>query len=112
MSELTLTKLFAPATLGVAASTLYTVLAPNILRNAVVRVNNTSASTRLVTLYAVPSGDAAATANEFVSAKSIGPNDSKLYTVPILAVGDTLQGLADAAAVLIVHDETGVLWAQ
>lgn len=107
-------KFFAPAQLAVAAGTLLTVpAAPTtmLLRGGRIRLVNTSASPASATLYAVPSGGAAAAGNAFLSGKTINANDYLDIDVPIMAAGDFLQGLASAAASITAHMIAGSYFA-
>lgn len=107
-------KFFNPVVLGTGATTLLTVAATpttNLLRGGRVRLTNTTSAAVAGTLYAVPSGGSAAVGNCFCAAKVIAGNDYLDIDVPILAAGDTLQGLAGAGSSLTAHMIAGSMFA-
>lgn len=101
---------FAPTVLTTSAATLYTVPATpttSLLRGGRIRLTNTTAGAVTATLYAVPSGGAAAAGNAFVSAKSIAANDYLDVDVPIMPAGAFIQGLASAGTSITAHMVSG-----
>jgi hypothetical protein len=96
-------KLFNPTQLGTSASTLYTV--PAGTKTLVKRLiaHNTDTSSRIITLYLVPSGGAAGVSNQ-VAKETIPAEDYAVFDLDqVLEAGDTIQALADAASVITVH---------
>lgn len=109
---LTFSKLFQPQQLGNAVATIYTMpaLSTAILKNGRVRLTNTDSSPHAVTLYAVPSGGSPSATNMFVSAMSIAANSYVDVDVPTLASSDLLEGFADTAAKVSIHEIGGVIY--
>lgn len=106
-------KLFAPLQLANAAGIIYTCpLSPatTVLKNGRVRLANTTGGAVTATLYAVPNAGVPGVTNEFMAAQSIPANSFVDVDVPTLAAGDTLQGLAGAAASITIHELGGVLY--
>lgn len=74
---------------------------------------NTSGSTRIVTVWLVPSGAAAATENKIVPGKALLPGET--WSCPdiegqVLSAGGTVQAAADAAgAISVVGSATEVV---
>lgn len=95
-------KPFLPTVLTGSAATIYTNPVGNplgtVMVGMIIRVTNTSAGIRQVTLYAINSGGAASAGNCFANAESIAVGSHADYNVPILGVGDFLQGFADTAS--------------
>lgn len=106
---ITYSKFFEPTVLGVAVSTLITVAGPasTLLRGCRVRLTNTTASPVSITMYAVPNAGTPGAGNAFVSGKAIGANDYLDVDVPILKLGDSLQGLAGTAASITAQAISG-----
>lgn len=106
-------KPFLPTVLTGSAATIYTNPSSNPLGTVMVgmtiRVTNTSAGIRQVTLYAVNASGAAGAGNCFANAESIAVGAHADYAVPILGVGDFLQGLADTASDCTVFALAGTL---
>jgi hypothetical protein len=105
-------KLFQPSQLAAADALIYAVpLAPTstLLRNARVRLTNTTGGAVAATLYAVPAGGAAAVANEFFPAVSIGAGAFVDVDVPQMAAGDALYGFAGSAGSISIAAMDGVL---
>lgn len=97
-------KLFEPVALGLAATTIMTVPATvptTLLRGAIVRVTNTTASPVAATLYAVPLTGANGITNAFFPGRSIAANDFIDVQVPQMKAGDFIQGFASAAGLNI-----------
>lgn len=112
--SITYVKFFAPAVLGTVAASLLTVPAQPttmLLRGARVRLLNTSTLPASATLYAVPAGGTAAPGNAFLSNRSINPNDHLDIDVPIMAAGDSLQGLAGTANAITIQPISGSYFA-
>lgn len=92
-------KFFDPTVLTTGAVILLTIPSTpttTLLRGARMRLVNTTASARTVTLYNVPVSGSPVVGNEFCSAKSIAAFDYLDIDVPIIPAGATLQALADA----------------
>ncbi|MGI4849518.1 MAG: hypothetical protein ACRYGK_15490 [Janthinobacterium lividum] len=104
---ITIQQLFAPLSLGTAASVIYTASA--VLKNGRVRLTNTSNAAISVSLYAAAAAAASGAGNACLSAKSIAGSDYLDIDVPTLASGDTLRGMASAAGIT-VHQLDGVLY--
>lgn len=98
------TKLFEPVALGLTATTIYTVpssAVTNLLRGAIVRITNPTATGVTATLFSVPAGGANGTTNNFFPGMSIGANSYIDVQVPQMRAGDFLQGFAAAAGLNI-----------
>lgn len=110
---LSIIQLFQPTVLGVASAVIYpmpTLPATSTLKNARMRLTNTTGGAVTATLYSAPSATASAAANCFLSAVSIPGNSSIEVDIPTMAAGDTLRGLAGAAASITVHEMGGVIF--
>lgn len=110
---LSFVKLFQPLQLGIAATTIYTMPAgpaTTVLKNARLRLSNTSANPVAATLYAVPSGGAAGLSNVCFPSTSIAANGYIDVDIPDLQINDFVQGLAGTAAVITVQSLGGVLY--
>lgn len=104
---ITITKLFPPGALPTSTGTLYT--ATGVVKNGRIRLTNTTGAAIAVTMYAVPSGGSAATSNVFMGGKSVPQNDYLDTDIPVLASGDTLQGVAMATGITY-HLMDGVVY--
>lgn len=111
---LTITKLFNPTVLsGSGAAVLFTVPTTpgsNTLKNARMRLTNTSAGPVTASLYAGPAAAPSDATTCFLAAVSIAANTSLEVDVPTLAAGDTLRGQAGAANSITAHEMGGVLY--
>lgn len=100
-------KLADPTAGNTSAVTLYTVASNLRARINKFTVCNTNATTtRLLTVYLVPSGDSPGTANTLVKAYSIGPNEAITVAEAIahsLDAGDSVRFLQDTGTDLIAH---------
>jgi hypothetical protein len=113
MATLTIQQLFTPVVLGTSSGVIFsmpTTPVTSTLKNARMRLTNTTGSAVSVTLYAAPAATASAAANCFMSARSIAANDSIEADIPTLAAGDTLRGLAGAGASITCHEMGGVIY--
>lgn len=112
MSSLTFTKLFEPAQLTVSLVTYYTVPTPstNLLKNAIIRVTNTTGAARTVDVHAVPKSGTAGDDNALVKAYPIPANDYRDIIVGQMKEGDFIQALADAATSVTIHPIDGNLY--
>lgn len=113
MSAITFSKLFEPVNLTGGTDTLYTVAGASttILRNAVVRISNNTASTRLIDVYAVPFEGAASTSNAVVYLSGIAPYDYIDVEIPELKIGDIIQAKIDTNDNVVAHYLSGNLYA-
>ncbi|CAJ0899794.1 hypothetical protein R6138_04374 [Ralstonia thomasii] len=105
-------KWFAPAQLGTVVATRYTVPstpANVLLRGARVSLTNTTGASVTPTLYAVPSGGTAGATNAFYN-QAIGPYQTILVDVPVMAPSDTLQDKCDTAAAVTIQPMAGGLF--
>lgn len=112
MSTNTYPVLFSSTLLGATISTLYTVPATpttGTLQDLQLKLTNTSAATRTVTLYAVPSGRSVDVSTAIVVDMAVAPKDYILLPVERLGAGGTIQGLADVAADVSVQPIGGKL---
>lgn len=102
------------ATIDVIATvrTLYTVPSTSgmILRDAVIKITNYTAATRLVNVYGVPSGSTASETYADAYKASVPPFDSVLIAMKRLGQGATIQVSADATAALNATLVTGNLY--
>ena len=111
---ITYKKFFQPTVLTVSAATLFTVdtlPATTLLRGGRVRLTNTTGTAVPVTLYAVPVSGSAGAGNVLFPAAMVVPANNYLdVDLPIMAAGDTLQGLAGTASAIVVHAIAGGLF--
>lgn len=110
---ISITQLFTPVQLPNAVAVLFTMPsspASTVLKNGRVRLTNTTGGAVTATLYADASATASSAANCFVSAQSIPANSFLDVDVPTLKAGDTLRGLASAAASITMHEMGGNLF--
>lgn len=108
-------KFFAPTVLGTSAGGLYTVqnnAASNLLRGGRVRLTNTTAASATARLYAVPSGGSPGVGNAFFYDQTVPANSYVDVDVPILAVGDSLQGSASVAATINIQAIAGGIFSS
>ena len=103
-------KLFEPAALTATVATYYTVLAPNTLRNATVRLTNVTAAPVTATVHAVPLSASATASNAILYGYAVPANSYIDLTIPTLKTGDTIQALAGAATSITIHCLDGVLF--
>jgi hypothetical protein len=106
------TQLFTPTVLGTTSGVIYTMpTSPTttILRNGRVRLVNTSAATRTVTLYNDVTATASSSANSCLTGYSIAAGNFLDLDTPVLKAGETLRGLADATPGVTVHHIDGFL---
>ena len=100
MSTNTYPVLFSSTLLGAIVNTLYTVQAtPDsiTLQDLQLKITNTSAATRTVSIYAVPKGGSVGAATAVALNMSIAPRDYIILPIERLAAESTIQGLADVA---------------
>lgn len=110
---ISIVRLFAPTQLTASAATIYTVpTAPTttVLSRGRVRLANTSAATRQITLYAVPSGGSAGAGNNIFPAESLAANAHVDVDLPLMSIGDFLQGFADTASDVTISALDGILF--
>ena len=103
-------QLFTPTVLGLASTVLYTCPAApttNVLKNGRLRLTNTTGAAVTATLYADVSATASSAANCCLNAQSIPANSFLDIDMPTLKAGDTLRGLAGAAASITAHELGG-----
>ena len=108
----TIIQLFAPVQLPAAVAVFYTMPtlpATSVLKNARLRLTNTTAGALPATLYMDATANASSAANCFLSAVSIPGNSSIEVDVPTMRAGDTLRGFAGAATSITVHEMGGVI---
>lgn len=113
MTTLTIQQLFTPVVLGTSSGVIFSMPtnpATSTLKNARMRLTNTTGATASVTLYVAPSATASAPANCFMSARSVAANDSIEVDIPTMAAGDTLRGLSGTAASITCHEMGGVIY--
>ena len=108
MAKMLRNRKLAPPTAGnTTAVTLYTVATNLRARiNKLTVLNTNATTTRLLTVYLVPSGDSAADANALIKQYSIGPYDAITVAEAIahsLDEGDSVQFLQDTGTDLIAH---------
>lgn len=105
-------KFFAPAQIGTAVATRYTVPATPanvLLRGGRVSLTNSTGGSVTPTLYAVPSGGTAGVANAFYN-QAIGPYQTILVDVPVMGPGDSLQDKCDTATAVTIQPMAGGLF--
>lgn len=110
---ITIAQLFTPVQLPNAVGVLYTMPtlpASSVLKNARLRLTNTTGGPVAATLYADVAATASGAANCFLSAVSIAAGASLDVDIPTLKAGDTLRGLAAAANSITAHEMGGVLY--
>lgn len=112
MSALTFTKLFEPAQLTASLVTYYTVPTPstNLLKNAVVRVTNTTGTARTVDIHSVPKADTAGDDNALVKNYTIPATDYRDIIIGQMKEGDFIQAKADSATSVTIHCIDGNLY--
>ena len=103
-------KLFEPAALTATVATYYTVPGANTLRNATVRLTNTTAAPVTATVHAVPLSASATASNAILYGYAIPANSYIDVVIPVMKAGDTIQALAGAATSLTIHMLDGVLF--
>lgn len=110
---LTIVQLFAPTVLATSSGVLYTVPsspASNVLKNARIRLTNTSGAAVTASLHADAAATPSGAGNCFLSATSIAAGASLEVDLPTLKAGDTLRGQAGAATSITAHEMGGVLY--
>lgn len=103
-------KFFQPQTLGVAAGIIYLVPATpvsNLFRGGRVRLTNSTSAPKTARLHAVPAAGAVADVNAFFFDQTIPAFGYVDIDVPIMAAGDTIQGLASATPGVGIQAMTG-----
>lgn len=94
------TPLFSPTQLAASVGTIYAMpTSPTTLALAqgMIRFTNTSAGSRAITWYAVPSGGTAGASNCQMNAEALAANAHVDISVPVLGPGGSIQAFADAA---------------
>lgn len=112
MSTNTFPVFFNSQMLGAAVSTLYEVpTSPSgiSLQNLQLKCTNTTAATRTVTIYAVPTAGSPTPTNAVAADMSVPPNDYILVPVERLGNGGTIQALADVADAVNIQPIGGKL---
>lgn len=110
---LTISQLFPPVQLPAVAGVLFTlpaVPATNVLKNGRVRLTNTTAGAVTVTMYADAAANASGASNCFLNAVSIAANAYLDVDIPTMKAGDTLRGLAGAAASITMSEIGGIIY--
>lgn len=113
MAALTITQLFAPVQLPAAVAVFYTMPttpASSVLKNARLRLTNTTGGALPVTLYMDASATGSSAANCFMSAVSVPGNSSVEVDIPTMKAGDTLRGFAGSATSITAHEMGGVIF--
>lgn len=98
MSTNTYPVFFQSLLLDSSSGEIYTVPASPTtitLQDLKVKLTNTTAATRLVTVYAVPSGSAESNANAVLRLMSVPPYDYIMAAVPRLGAGGQIRALSD-----------------
>lgn len=93
--------LFEPVQLASAPTSYFTALVNTRIDK--MTLTNVDAAVHMATLYWVPAGATPGAANIIVDAQRIGASkswDAWYFIGHVLGVGDTIQAMADAAAVL------------
>ena len=92
-----------PLVLSTSTQTFLTVPSTSglVARDLVVKITNSTAATRLVSVYGVPSGGTASTGNAVAYEMSVPPKDYVLIPVGRLGASGTVQAAADATGLLI-----------
>jgi|GEM_PF-3397834 len=113
--SITYSKLFQPTQLGTSLATLFTIVTTNapqtLLRGGRVRLTNTSSVAVSAELDAVPNGGTAGVANQLVPTNYTVPANGWIdVDLPVMGVGDFLQGKAGTANVITVHFMAGGLF--
>jgi len=98
-----------PSSVGVIFS-MPTTPTTAVMKNGRVRLTNTTAGAVPATLYTAPAATASGAANCCLSAYSIAGNSYFDFDLPTMSAGDTLRGLAGAAASLTIHEIGGVIY--
>lgn len=105
-------KFFAPGVLSTSVVTRYTVPSTPtnvLLRGGRVSLTNATSSSVTPTLYAVPSGGSAGSANVFYN-QPIGPFQTILVDIPVMGPGDILQDKCDTASAVTIQPMAGGLF--
>lgn len=105
-------KLFVPFQLPNAVAVFFTMPATpatSVMKNGRLRLTNATGGPVTATLYADAAATASGAVNMFLNAVSIAANTSIEVDIPTMAAGDTLRGLAGAAASITVHEMGGVI---
>lgn len=103
-------KFFEPRTLILTAAVVYTVpLTPvsNLFRGGRVRLTNSTNAPKTARLHAVPASGAVADVNAFFFDQTVPAFGYVDVDVPIMAAGDTLQGLASVTPGISIQAMTG-----
>lgn len=103
-------KFFAPQVLAVTVAVIYTVPATpisNLFRGGRVRLTNATSAPKTARLHAVPAAGAVADVNAFFFDQTVPAFGYIDVDVPILAAGDTIQGLASATPGVGIQAMTG-----
>lgn len=110
---LTIQQLFAPSQLPASVGVLFSMPSTpttSTLKNARMRLTNTTASPVAATLYADAAATTSSAANCFLSAVSIPANSSIEVDIPTMKAGDTLRGFAGSATSVTAHEMGGVIY--
>lgn len=106
-------QLFPPAVLPNAVGVIYTlaaVPASNVLMNGRVRLSNTTAGPVTATLYCAAAAAPSGAGNICLPTISIAANSYIDVDIPVMAAGDTLRGVAGAAASITIQELGGVIY--
>ena len=112
MSSIEFTKLFEPKLLTTVAVEIFNVSTPSgkLLRNCVVQISNTTSSTRLLNIWAIPDTDSATVTNAIALNKSIPPYDYIYIDIPELQSGDAVHASIDVNANVNIQYASGNLF--
>ena len=81
-----------------------------VLSRGRVRFTNTSAGSRAITAYAVPSGGSAGAGNCFMNAEALAANAHVDVDLPLLGPGGIFSAFADVANDVTVEPLDGLLF--
>lgn len=110
---LTFIKLFEPVELTASLATYFTVAAvptTNLLRNARIRLTNTTGAAVTVDVHCVPAAGTAGNSNAIAKVVSIGANAYLDIDLPVMKAGDFLRALASSATAITMHAIDGVIF--
>lgn len=111
-NAVTYTKLWDPLQIGTSATTIYTAepaSSSGVVKNISAVICNTTTSPATVSIWVIPSGGASGDSNQLIDTETIPANSRLSFSVPDMANGDVLSGLAGTVSSLTIHCTSGIV---
>ena len=94
------------ATLGAATGPSSSI---GVVKNISAVITNTTALGATVEVWVIPSGGSAGDTNKLINVETVPANGRLSFTVPDMAVGDSIEMKAGTATALTTHSTSGII---